>query len=179
MSEFIKRKMTLAFYKFDVTKDGIVNQEDFDLYGQKTAEYLGFAADSVQYKEVASNVASIWDSYFKPADLNKDGKVTLDEWLSSIEEFAKVENAREIALERNRKFFDTLDLDGNGIIDLKEYKAFVVPMGVPEQMAEFAFSKLDLDGNGQITRDKFSQYLRDYYRSDDPNAVGNWFYGDY
>ena len=41
LSEFQKRKLTMGFYKFDLSKDGLVKAEDFEQYGRQVAELQG------------------------------------------------------------------------------------------------------------------------------------------
>lgn len=179
ISEFQKRKMALAFYKFDSSKDGVVEQSDFELYGKKVAEYMGLKAGSAAYQETVKRASGIWDAYFKAADRNGNGQVTLDEYIKSNSQFLSHTGAVGMAVEANKALFGALDTDGSGHIQLNEFKAFVVPMGVTESEAVAAFSKLDLDGSGQITRDEFAKNLADYYTSNDPGAAGNWFYGSF
>lgn len=179
LSEFQKRKLSLAFYKFDASQDGVVKKGDFELYGQKVAAYLGLDASSDKYNQTVERSKYIWDAYFSAADRNGNGEVTVEEYLKATGLFLSSDGASDQSVAANMKLFGAIDTDGSGQIQISEFKAFVVPMGVSESAAELAFSKLDRDGSGQITSAEFAKNLADYYISNDPDAVGNWFYGGY
>lgn len=179
LSEFQKRKLSLAFYKFDASQDGVVKKGDFELYGQRIAAYLGLAAGSAGYNQAVDRAQGIWNAYFSAADRNGNGEVTLSEYLKASESFMSASSAESQMLKTNATLFGAIDTDNSGQVGLNEFKAFVVPMGVSESAAELAFSKLDRDGSGQITREEFAKNLTDYYTSNDASAIGNWFYGGY
>jgi hypothetical protein len=41
-----------------------------------------------------------------------------------------------------------------------------------------ALRKLDTSGDGTLTVDELVAAARDFYLSDEPDAVGNWLFGD-
>jgi hypothetical protein len=46
-------------------------------------------------------------------------------------------------------------------------------------MARVSFEKLDLDHDAEISREDFSQALWELHFSNDPDAPGNWLFGEY
>ena len=179
LSEFQKRKITLAFYKFDTSKDGVVKLEDWDLLGKKVAELQGIKPGEANYQKITSAYRGAWDAFFKPADQDSDNKVTLEEYLNACDRLFQTPNAAETSMVSDRAVFDAIDLDGTGKIDVHEYAIYLKSLGLSEEDAKVAFSKLDLDSDGFISRDEFALNLFAYYQSDDPQAVANWFYGSY
>jgi Ca2+-binding EF-hand superfamily protein len=179
LSPFVKRKIALAFYRMDFTKDGLVKQEDLMLWGQKLAEHLKAAKGSTQYDQVTKGFATLWDAWCATVDKDGDGAVTLEEVIENNDALTKLPNPREISVASSKVTFDAIDLNGNGRIDVKEFAAFVAPLGVSEAQAREAFSHLDRDGSGYISRDEFANDWYDYWASDDREAPGNWFYGTF
>ncbi|NER04336.1 MAG: hypothetical protein F6K17_17830 [Okeania sp. SIO3C4] len=59
---------------------------------------------------------------------------------------------------------------------MEEYKTFYWSWQIPPDLAIEIFPKLDLDGDGSITKKEFLKLVREFHRSDDPNASGNLFF---
>lgn len=178
LSEFQKRKIALAYYKWDQSKDGIVKANDFEIMGKKAAELLGVQSGSPDYSKIIAGYQGLWTGYFKPADKDGDNSITLEEYIENCATFVNNSESSS-ALGLNKAVFDSIDLDGSGKITASEYAIFLKSMGLSDADAASAFSHLDRDGSGSITQEEFAQNAYEYFTSDDPNAVGNWFYGSY
>ena len=61
---------------------------------------------------------------------------------------------------RDRESFDRFDKDGNGIIDLIEFRGLLEAIGsdLGRSEAEAAFDTIDKDENGLIDYDEFSTW---------------------
>ena len=175
-SPFQQRKVALAFYRWDQTKDGVVRADDLELWGKQVAAYLPVAQGSPHYDTILATYRQTWQTAFQPFDRDHDDAVTLDDYLAAFAVFQEPQSAEQV-IAANRALFDTLDLDGDGKIAPNEYVAFVRPAGVAEQEARMAFSLLDRDGDGFIAREEFAQDLYDYFTSDDRAAPANSFFG--
>lgn len=179
-TEFQKRKLALAFYKYDSSKDGVLESSDLELQGQKVAELLDVKQGDADYEKILSIYRKVWEVYFKPADRDGDDKITLDEYIKGVEPYySNNDKLYNSSLEVNKIIFDSIDLDGSGQIDRREYGVFLKSLGVSEEDANRAFEKIDTDGNGYISRDEFAKNLTDYFISNDPQSPANWFYGSY
>ncbi len=179
-SEFQKRKLALAFYKYDISKDGIVEAADLELQGHKVADLLKIQKGDAKREKIVSAYKGVWEAYFKPGDKDGDNQVTLDEYAKALEPYySNTGNSHESALEVNKTVFDSIDLDGSGQIDSVEYAVFLRSLGVSEAEANAAFERLDSNRDGYLSRDEFAKNLADYFTSDDPEATANWFYGSY
>ena len=177
LSEFQTKKISLAFKKYDSSNDGVVEVSDFEKIAQKVAQNLGVNSGSPEHDKITSAYRVIWDGYFKPADVDGDDKVVLEEYLKATERFFGSPNAATMGTDLNKVLYDAIDFDGGGSIDEKELSAFLKAVGVSEADAKTAFSHLDTDKNGSISREEFAKNLYDYYASDDTGAPANWFYG--
>jgi len=177
LSEFLKKKTSFAFNKYDVSNDGVVTLSDFEEIAQKVAQKLGINPGSPEHNKITAAYRKIWDGYFKPADVDGDNKVVLEEYIKACERFIESPNARKIGTDWNKMLYDAIDLDGNGSIDEKEFSVFLTTIGSSEADAKIAFSHIDTDNDGFISREEFAQNSYDYHTSQDTQSPANWFYG--
>lgn len=177
LSNFQKRKIALVFYRYDASKNGVVEAEDLEIYGKEVAKAQGLSEGSDAYNKIMAAYKNAFEVYWAQA-ANDEGKVTLESYFESCQKFIQFVGVEE-GTKVNKSMFDTIDLDNKGSISLNEFKMFVKPMGASDADAEYAFRKLDLNGSGTITGDEFARNLYEYYASDDPDAVGNYFYGTF
>ena len=178
-SEFQKRKMRLGFYRMDVNKDGYVDAEDMQFFGEKIAKLHGVEAGSEAYQKIVMTYNMSWQMYFLPADQDGDGKISSEEYIQAGFHYSQMDGFRENSLEQNKHMFATLDLDGDGKIQENEFSVFLRASGVHPNDAQVAFEKLDQDGDGIISDQEFAEAMFDFFGSEDPNAPGNWFFGPF
>ncbi|MBD1829154.1 EF-hand domain-containing protein [Microcoleus vaginatus GB1-A2] len=179
LSEFQKRKLALRFYMLDTSKDGILELADFEQHGQKLAELRGIQPGSTDYEKIMSAALYNWETYWKPADADGDNKITLDEFLKSADILIAAKTTEKTNYQVQKGLFDSVDIDGDGEITLKEYTLFLNSFGRSEEDAKIGFSKIDTNGDGKLSRDDFSIALYEYNTGNDPQAPANWFFGSY
>jgi Ca2+-binding EF-hand superfamily protein len=179
LNYFVKRKRVLGFYFFDLTKDGLMREEDIQTFGKRIAAKLNFKPGSDSYKKVTDATDGYWAAFAPASDINGDGTVTCDELLSALAKVFDLPTGKELYGKLNASMFDAMDVNGNGTISKEEYTIFVAAAGVSTDAAHKAFQKLDLDGSGVMSRDEFSECLWEYWNSEDPKARGNWFFANH
>jgi Ca2+-binding EF-hand superfamily protein len=176
-SPFVHRKMALAFYRLDVSKDGLVSQADLASLGQRVAERLGLPQDSAQAAEIGQAFLSVWEAYGAPADTDGDKAVSFDEFAAAHAAFLETPEARARGVRVNRALAAALDRDGDGHVDATEYAAFLRPLGASAAEARTAFRHLDRNGDGLLSCEELAADLWEYWNADDRSAPGNWFFG--
>ncbi|NJL82014.1 MAG: EF-hand domain-containing protein [Chloroflexaceae bacterium] len=176
LSEFQKRKLALVFYRHDIGKDGLVSFQDLEICGSRVAQLQQRVSQANTPEKMLFFFKKLWNRHYQPADLDSDGRVALEEYLTYNDFFWP---DRKLELELMGSLFDAIDLNGDGQISWEEYAIYLRALEIEENIAQHAFSKLDLDGDGQIARQEYAKYLYEYHFGNDPEAIGNWFYGSY
>ncbi len=169
---FLEQKIRAGFAHLDADCDGFLTEDDHIMMGQRAAAALGYPAGSRAEQHMIEAFCKIWRTTHQPVAI--EGKVSEEEFLTSI-----LGAGPAVYEELANTLFTIADRSGNGRIDLGEYLAFVQAHAPDVSEAEGieAFSHLDLDNDGHITRDELVRAIVEFWTSDNPNAVGNWYMG--
>ncbi|MDQ1357821.1 MAG: hypothetical protein QOG44_2194, partial [Acidimicrobiaceae bacterium] len=178
VSEFVKRKLAMAYYRFDFDYDGVVSQGDFERLGVTVATMRGLEPGSPEADQIVDAHKGWWDAYFKGGDADGDGQVTLEEYLAFIDAWVGSDpDAIAHAIEGNELVFDTIDLNGDRKLTFEEFSLYLMAYGLAEDDASTAFEHIDLDGDGFISRTEFAKSITEYYISEERPSPSEWFYG--
>ncbi len=115
-----------------------------------------------------------WEMFLAGADADHSGSVDLAEF-SAL--WARMESSPDPIAEAGRTVFDVLDVDGDGIISVDEYRAFLRVYAVDDASASEHFARFDTDGDGSISRAEFEVLMVDFFQSDDAETPGSWLFG--
>ena len=179
-SDFMNKKFTRYFQLRDLDKNGFVGQEDWEQCARNLAQIRDWEPGSPEYKDIVAKHVHIWTTFWKPADLDNDGKVSLDEYLALTQTQQKRGSfALNVILDLFGAIFDIIDRDGDGQITLQDYSRYSEAWGLDEDLAEQAFSQLDLSGDGSLSRSSFIQFNSHFFISDDPALPGSQLFGPY
>lgn len=178
ISEFVKRKLAMGYYRFDYDKDGLVTEDDFLHLGQEVARLRGLESGNGEAVRIVEAHRGWWDAYFKGADADGDGQVTLAEYLAFVGAWIDSDpEAIQHAIQGNLLVFDTIDRNGDGTLSLDEFSLYLRAYGLSDDTATRAFGHLDLDGDGYISRAEFAKNLTEYYISEERPSASEWFFG--
>ena len=75
--------------------------------------------------------------------------------------------------------FSLFDQDEDGYIDKKEYLDMFKAYGLYSANAMRAFDLLDLNSDEKISKQELIKAFSDFFLSSDPEAPGNWIFGDW
>lgn len=192
LSEFQKRKLLYEFHTFfDLSKDGTLEWQDFEMARQKICDMSGWKVGSKRYVQVHELFKEIWRKLQDDGDENFDGKITEEEWLKMwqafnrqyIEQLKKSKDQNEPVklpdwLDKYMEYkFNLLDRTGNGCVDIEEYEYVMSEFGVPPKDAKNAFIMFSQNNEKRIDLEYFKELCAEYYRSNDPGALGNFING--
>ena len=170
-----QRKLSYLFSLDDADKDGAVERTDFERNADRLATSVGRAPGTPGYDQVRARYLDVWATLERRADTNRDGKVSLDEYLAAYADILAELGAAARGFVQ--VLFDFADADEDGRIAEGEYLALVGAYAVAADAARESFRRLDRDGDGFIRQDEFLQAAEDFFVSDDPNAPGTWLFG--
>lgn len=180
LSDVMKKKLTTHFRLMDLDGDGYVELEDWEQGARNLAQIREWAPESDEYKALLAKHENIWNSFWKPADTDEDGKVTLTEYLA-LADHQRTQDffTQDVVLSLFGAIFDTIDRDDDGKITTADYQRYFAAWGLEANRAKVAFSEMDINNDGLIARYMFIQLGLNFYLSDDPEDKGNWLFGSY
>lgn len=167
-----KRKMTTAFKRYDVDGDQLLTKDDFSLIADniiKAGQFTGTRAD-----EIKNNYMELWNNFLKP--LAGGDKSTCEEFMEDVKSHSKSEIRSEAAKQFNL-FFDAVDTNKDGMIQLQEFITFFNAIRVGEEFAKEAFRALDTNHDGVLSREEFVNAAEDFYTLEEPSLPADLLYG--
>jgi Ca2+-binding EF-hand superfamily protein len=178
LSEIMEKKLTKHFQFQDLDQDGFVEKADWEQCARNLAEIRDWKPESPEYNNILTKHVQIWTNFWKPADGDDDGKVSLKEYLELADgQRKKSFFSLDLIADLFGAIFEIIDLDGDGKITVHDYKQYFKAWGLDEALAEQAFPRLDLSGDGRLSRSIFIQFGSNFFMADEPNVPGNWLFG--
>jgi Ca2+-binding EF-hand superfamily protein len=179
ISDLKRAKFTHYFHAMDTTGDGLIREADYLAAADRVIAVLGMDAQSEDAQALKASYRRLWDN-IEQADSDGDHAVTVDEWVDLQNRLAAdTRQFESVVLDRGYVIMRIFDRDHDSRITLDDWQLFFRTTGVAEEHFATAFHKLDRDGNGYLTIDEIAAAGREFFGSDDPDAPGNWLYGDY
>jgi Ca2+-binding EF-hand superfamily protein len=174
-----KRKLTRFFDVWDTDGDGVITTKDPEQVAQNLAKLQDLEPGSPEHKGFYSGLMSYQNDFLKTVDMDKSGRVTLEEWLAYHEKMLQDEKRFEgTALMVIEVMFALMDRNGDGKITLEEYGECMKALRIKD-LTDKDLQKLDLNGNGILSKEDVLQLTREFFYSDDPDARGNWALGPF
>jgi Ca2+-binding EF-hand superfamily protein len=177
--QFHEHKLKHFFHMLDVNRDGSVTREDYEEIANRVAVLGDIAISSELHTRMVESFRSIWTTISEIAGIEANGRITLDrfipaytKWLSNrdavVPVLAKVMQATMGFLSKG---------EGDWTINRREWlvNRLAWNMNYVDSMA--AFDKLDRNRDGLLQRSEMLKNLEEFLFSEDPEAVGNWFFG--
>ena len=78
--DFFAKKIATLFNRFDMDRNGMIEEDDFDRWSESLVAIGHLNAD--QATLLRKNMKSIWTTYFLPADIDNDLSVTVEELIT-------------------------------------------------------------------------------------------------
>jgi len=178
LGELQKRKLTKLFNYRDITKNGFLEKDDYDVDFKAILRDHPLQPGSTEYEKLRSNVEGQWNNLREQMDTNGDGKVSLDEWLDYHDIVLSDNRYDEVFNKQHEEIFRSEDADGDGKLDIKMFlNKRLTPDMDDQEIAKLKFM-VDPDGDGYMEIKHFLGLVREFFLSNDPDAIGNWFFGN-
>jgi len=173
ISEIKRAKFMQYFEVTDTNGDGKITKQDYLLTADKTIAVLKLDPASPLAQILKANYAQGWDA-LAVRDLDHDDAVTVDEWIEHYYLLSLDEKLLDPFVNgRAEAIFRLFDADQD------QRTVFFSAIGHPEKNYEMGFQKLDRNQNDHLTLDEVKKASHEFFGSDDPDAIGNWLFGDY
>lgn len=185
VSSLQKEKLIHMFELLDVDGNGVLQYDDFRMVVDVMCDERGWSRGHRRRLGLVRANKRLWQMMSNHFDADGDGEITLVEWLNfHFEAFCRdpdiqgVDRDLSSALNSTAKFFcDMLDSDGDSKVSEEDYVLFCEAYHVPESEARTSFRQFDSNTDGILQIAEVESLIKEFYLSDDENALGNIFFG--
>lgn len=178
LSPLQKKKLARYFRVYDVNDDGAIAPQDFERVLENLRILHGLADGAPQVARLRDAYVARWEAMRATADADRDGGVSLDEWLAYWDDVLSDDDRYEAEVASLvSRLYALFDTDESGVIEADEFCNFYGAYGLSAALSRQVFMDLDADGDGSISRDELHDMAHQFYTSDDPDAPGNRLYG--
>ena len=179
LNELQINKLEKFFYILDYDRNGVIEKEDFVGIAENLCILWRIKEGDDQYTSIMNKFEEGWNKFNLFVN-NNEGKANWDHWLHFAEQV--IVNGDEQVFNTYvedyvGEIFDNFDTDRDGYIDLDEFIDLFVGYRIEVRFAAKSFRKLDLNKDNLISRGELIKAVKEYFRSDDPDAPGNWLFG--
>lgn len=180
MNEVQKSKLTYFFSVLDSNGNQILQPDDFTLVAEKISDRLGYDKESKSRLELRLKSSRLFVQIL--ADLEKeDVSITLDDWLGFFKFFETKhpEYVKRYITRIVHYIFSLFDHNNDLQINRQEYKDMFRVYSLNPEFQDVGFDKLDENGDQYISKQELIQGCYDFFLSPDPDAPGNWIFGNW
>ena len=139
----------------DVDKDGIITRKDFELAVQRYKNIGGVSGEQLQRTQ--KSLMKFADSIGVTDDTKQ---LTAEEFKTII---SKAGNLVEMYDTLFQDMFNGLDINGNGVLSMKEWELHYKCMGIDPKYAKASFEAMDTNGDGAVSLEEFTAYHVEYF----------------
>ena len=168
-SLFWNKKLDRAILVTDVDKDGLITRKDFKLLSQRYQQLGSLTAE--QQQRIHACLTKLCDL----VGLTDDTKQF------TYEEFkrrhANVPDISQVLATNFRIAFDALDIDGDGVVSIKDWELHYKCMGIDPKHAKASFEAMDTNGDGVVSLEEFTAYHVEFFSSTDNKLNSAILYG--
>jgi len=177
MTEVQQHKLLHFFHVLDHDGNGILEEEDFTLLADSICDRIGHAKQSRERLALKVRAYGLFLSIL--GDLDKQqATISSEEWLMFFDTYV-LARSNDYIYRASGYLFSLFDQDGDGYIDQNEYLDMFKAYGLYTANVMIAFDKLDLNGDKRISNQELIKAFSEFFLSSDPEAPGNWIFGDW
>lgn len=177
-TKLLDRKIDVCFGHGDQNNDGVLEMADALALAARIVAYLHEPFDSPKATALFQAFGTFWETVSQVMDADKDSRITPLEWRTGLKVFQESKRFDEGFRPLAEALWSICDRDNNGRVTQKEFAAFHKAFGMSPEKSTEAFERLDRDHDGHLSVDELLQAWQEYYTSTDPEAPGNWLFGD-
>ena len=180
LSDLQREKITHYFHSvLDQDKNGVLEENDFKEISESLCVLWGYKPGTPDYKhvmEIGYNNWKLFQQFFE----KQGGTANEQQFLSFFEAMLSPGGEavyEKFVLKSMGNIFDSFDHNGDGVISINEYSDMFMCYHIPIKYSAKAFIKLDRNGDDSITKQELLKAINEFFKSNDPDAPGNWLFG--
>ncbi|WP_018349752.1 EF-hand domain-containing protein [Longispora albida] len=177
-TDFQRQKYTRRFRLLDLDGDGYVQESDFGSLGRRMIAASGSAEDPARAAEISEVYRDGWHRLCAATGTSTDDRVARDDFVAAC--VASLDSGSGfdwVILPTVNAVLTGFDLDRDGILSADEFSAWLRGNGIGPGAITETLRRVDRDGDGKITAEDLMTMAEEFYRSNDPDAPGNWILG--
>ncbi len=176
LSDFQIQKIKRFFKFYDVNENDVLEYGDVEKRGHRFAKLSGAKRGTQEFNLLVHREMVIWQRMIRHNDHNRDGKITLEEWLKGFTKWMQDRPSFEqYVREYVNYLFVVLDGDKDRQLTCDEYVRFAYADNIEQGMS--VFSQLDSEGVGYLTEQKLVKLALEFFYGDDPTNPATHLWG--
>lgn len=176
----LDHKIDLCFRQCDLDGDGVIEAADRRVLAERVVAALELAPDSAGAHAYLDAVDALTEFLLDEMDLDFDGRITIGEHRTGFRDSTRpgTTGYEDGLLAVATALWRMADNNNDGQVDFPEFSLVQRALGTSEADTRLAFERLDQDSDGSIPVVELTQAWTDFHTSADPDAGGNWLFGD-
>ena len=175
-------KLTHFFNILDHNGNGVLQEDDFFGVGENLCITSSVPYGSEEYYEVLAKSRGLFLQFLR--DMGKHDKViSLPEWITYFDQNVLSTNSftnLKYYIKLTTNFiFDLFDQNKDGRISIDEYLDMFTAYRIDVKYSAKSFLRLDSNRDEFISKGELLHAVFEFFVSDDPDADGNWIFGNW
>jgi len=168
---FLRKKWRHFASVLDYDKDGKVSREDHQSLAERAVAAGGIDPGSKQARQIHTKINQSYDDLF--ACIKNGEPATYEEVVDSL--YARIDEFKRCIHQNTHAFFDMIDSNADGMIQLSEFRQYYYIFGLKAVEADQVFKMIDTDGDGVIDRNEFIDFvLKFFFLEDESHPSKNY-----
>ncbi len=183
LSDLQRKKLTHFFRLLDLDNNDILQLDDFSDIAERLSQEFGYDHASDEHKFLVDRCVNFFHRLLTNIEHEGYQVISLEEWLNYMDT-TFVHNPEHEALDEFTDFiigflFDLFDENNDGYLSAEEYADMFLLYNIDIKHSGKAFTSIDINKDERLARNELVYAFETFMTSDDPDARGNWIFGDW
>lgn len=179
LSNFQKEKLQRFFNILDWDRNGVIEEDDFIAIAENLCILWDIKEDTAEYAKVMDRFTQGWKR-FNFYISNNEKHANWDHLVAFADKYivnSDLDDFNALVGDFAGEIFDNFDTNNDGYISIDEFIDLFVAYRIEVRYAAKAFRSIDQNGDEQISRAELVNAVKEFFRSDNPDAPGNALFG--